>query len=247
MRSYVTIVDRDIEILPWFLRWQRKLGADEFPILVYGPSEMMDQASALVREVGGTPIPLEVLDPSEFYDGGKITREAVYAHHHPRGEWSFFCDIDEFPQLDGAMIKTAINHFPLGIFGRWIDRFGPDGKIVPLPPMEPGASLDETFPTAVSVQEYFNRPMITYVLASYCPKSHHPERTQRSFSLPTIVVPVHHFKFVANVFQRLERRVERLPDGRVGWKEILKDLWVWLHHHEGADPTIVKPAVPLGL
>jgi len=247
MRSYVTIVDEDVDILPWFIQWQRKLGADEFPLLVYGPQSSFDRASKIITDQGGKVIPLEVLDPSEFYRNGKITREEIYSHYHPEGEWAFFCDIDEFPQLEIEMVRTAMNHFPLGIFGRWVDRFGPEGKIVPLPEFGNGTSLDATFPTACCIQEHFNRPFMTYVLSRYCPTSHHPDRFQRRFELPTMLVPVHHFKFVANVYERIERRIERVPNVSVGWQEVLKDLWVWLRHHDGADPTIVKPAPNLGI
>jgi hypothetical protein len=223
MRCYTTILDGDADILPYFVRHYRRLGADTFPVLVYGKlktasGKQLDDvprthahARKIIEAEGGRYFPLGSFPQARFT---ARNRDLFIRSRHPEGEWAFFPDLDEFAAVTPQFVQEVVSGARACPFveATWIDRVGPGGALVKVDASK--ATLEEQFPMAT------NKPLAkvlgfgspVYVLSPVGPRIHHPNvcewgSPQRKKS---IVVRSHHFKWQSSVLLRLRRRLRRI-------------------------------------
>ena len=126
MRAYVTIVDGDDALLPFFLEHYSRLGATEFPLLVYGTGQQLARAAQTIRQLTGDCFELGLYDSNVF---SAKHREAAIGEFHPRGQWAFFCDLDEFAELTPDDVRWVPRSGMPYLAGRWVDRVASDGRL----------------------------------------------------------------------------------------------------------------------
>lgn len=230
MRCYVTLLENDCALLPFFVEWYRRQGATEFPTLVYGDKRLHEVAKTVV---GDGYSRLGTFHPSEFSARG---REAVIASQHPRGEWAFFCDLDEFCEP----LPASYRDYPF-VEGSWVDRCGPGGALVSV---QGGVPLETQFPCAASrplhARMNFGGPV--YVAAPFGPRLHHPNACKigRGLRKGALRVRVHHFKWQKNVVARLEARIARMKPDQTSWRAKVQRQLNHLSRFGGVNPKLVK-------
>jgi hypothetical protein len=241
MRCYVTILDNDLAILPFFVRHYRRLGATVFPVTIYGIERENAGTEAAARKIieaeGGEFLLLGSFKQFKF---SAHAREAFIRDQHPAGEWAFFCDLDEFAEITPEFVQEVVaGEKPCSfVEGRWRDRVAAGGKLANIQAEIP---LEQQFPLAsngrsLNQRLHFGGPC--YVLSPFAPTSHHPNvcRMGRSKRGQSLKVTVHHFKWQANVVRRLERRLRRITrKGKVdsGWAARVRRKLKYLREHDG--------------
>lgn len=244
MRAYVTIVDGDDALLPFFIRHYRRLGATEFPLLVYGSDEQLAGIAHLYSALGEPQPEVLGLYPSDSFSAKH--REAVIHVHHPPGEWAFFCDLDEFAEISAAGVAEAIKHEMPYVAGRWFDRVADGGK---LRDVSGYMKLETQFPLGGNLRAHWGMGDLVYVLSPFAPLLHHPQACSlgkpfwRRREVP--VVRVHHFKWQRNVVPRLQRRLERIDaagKSLTPWADRVKKMLAHLDEHQGIDPSLLTHA-----
>ena len=217
MRAYVTVVNGEDDLVPYFVRYYKRLGATRFPVIVYGTRQDLDRVCATISTNSATPLALDFFAPDVF---SAWHREQQIRKHHPDGEWAFFADLDEFPQITVNEISRVVAGEATYVSGRWLDRVGLDGH---LPTISQQKSLEEQFPMGADLRWAWGMRNSCYVLSPQAPFSHHPHACKwgrRFFRNGCYKVRVHHFKWQANVVPRLEYRLERikaLGKAKSGW------------------------------
>lgn len=240
MRCYVTILDNEAALLPFFVRHYRRLGATLFPVLIYGTRDEMSAACATISAAGGIPIPVGVFDSKAF---SAKDREARIRQVHPKGEWAFFCDLDEFAELTAEQIRQHIRSGVPYVAGHWLDRVAPRGELWDVVPCVP---LEEQFPMQARLRQQWNMGSAVYVLAPFAPMLHHPNVCsigRRHWPQPCATV--HHFKWQANVTDRLRgrlERIERVGKSRTPWASRVRAMLAHLKTHGGIDRRLLSPA-----
>lgn len=247
MKAYVTILDGDMDILPYFVRHYRRLGANKFPVLIYSePDRIKDhhqQAKAMIESEGGEYIEFGSFDEQTF----TARRRDMHIYNHHKGGWGFFCDLDEFAQITAEEIQAIIKRKGVPfIEGRWIDRVAEGGF---LRDIDPSLPLEEQFPfrTRIPLKDFIRMGGPVYVASRQAPRHHHPSTCEngRSLRRKAIVIKVHHFKWQLNVVRRLERRLQRLETiGKKGsnwWHRVRRTL-THLHRYHKSRPRI-KPGL----
>lgn len=237
MRAYVTVLDGDDDLLPFFVRHYRRLGATQFPVLVYGNAEDMDRAQRIVRAEGGQSVPIEVLPPSEFSTEG---REALIASVHHNGEWAFFCDLDEFAELDVGQARSWVEGGAPFVGGRWLDRVAAGGRLVAVTPNIP---LEAQFPFAARTRRAWKLNNSIYVLSPRAPTIHHPNRCKWGRPLWPYVpkITVHHFRWQSNIVDRLKARLVRAQQrpSNAWWIRHLRETLGRLSECRGLDERLL--------
>jgi hypothetical protein len=240
MRAYVTILDGDDALLPYFVRHYQRLGATEFPLLVYGTNEHLGRASAWITAVAGR---CEVIGLYASETFSAKHREKTIAEHHPEGEWAFFCDLDEFAAIRPQFVWRAIeSNYPF-VAGNWVDRVAAGGKLADVNGRLP---LERQFPLSGRLRSHWGMGDLVYVLSPKAPTLHHPQACRWGKELwRTVVIPrvdVHHFKWQTNVVRRLRRRLERIEaagKSRTPWADRVKKMLAHLEAHQGIDPSLL--------
>lgn len=241
MKAYVTVLDGDDALLPFFVRHYRKLGATEFPLLVYGQPEHFNRARATIEAEGGVCSAIGVLPSIDF---SARHREARIAQVHPAGQWAFFADLDEFAAMTPREVVHVIGRVPY-VAGRWVDRVGPEGKLVDVDRSQP---LEQQFPLAGRLRRQWSQGDAVFVLSPRAPTSHHPNACRwgkRHWPMNPLldrVVDVHHFKWQTNVVARLERRLERIAavgKSRTPWARRVEFMLAHVKQHQGVDPSLL--------
>lgn len=240
MRAYVTILDGDDGLLPFFVRHYRRLGATLFPIVAYGDARDSRRAAETIQAEGGQPQVLGVFASATF---SARHREAFIASVHPAGEWSFFCDLDEFAELSPAQVRQATAGTRPYIPGRWVDRVAPGGRLAAVQPLAP---LESQYPLSGRLRSIWGMGDAVYVLSPRAPLSHHPNTCPWGRGLwPQPCIRVHHFKWQANVVRRLEARLERIRRAgkqQTGWGHRVRRMLAHLHEHDGIDRSLLEQA-----
>ena len=203
MRAYVTVLDNDVTLLPYFVRHYRRLGADLFPCLGYGSD--LNAVCEIVLEAGGEPLELASF-PSDVFSARR--REAFIRTVHPEGEWAFFADLDEFAEVTFDQVQQFVGRVPY-VAGQWLDRCGLAGKLVEINSL---LSLDDQFPCSARTRQEWRMTASVYVLAPFAPCLHHPSSCPigRKHLRQVPRVTVHHFRWQTNLVRRLRRRLERI-------------------------------------
>ncbi|MGE4136407.1 MAG: hypothetical protein AB7E98_11915 [Pirellulales bacterium] len=240
MRAYVTILDGDAALLPFFVRHYRRLGATEFPVLLYGDGENASHVRDAIEGQGGR-VPFVTIQPSEAFSARHREREIGWMH--TVGEWAFFADLDEFAEITPDQVQQAVRGTRPYIAGRWIDRVGRCGELVDV---VPGVPLEAQFPMAGRLRQAWKMGDAVYVLSPRAPTLHHP--TACSWGRrhwPQACVRVHHFKWQTNVVRRLADRLVRIrAAGKVGspWAHRVRTMLAHLDTHQGIDPNLLEEA-----
>lgn len=238
MRAYLTVLDGDAELVPYFVRHYSRLGATRFPVLIYSddPTDMA-RVCGQVEEAGGLPERLGMFR-SDYFSAKR--RDAFIRDHHPRGQWAFFADLDEFAELTREQVERFVRSGCRFVAGRWLDRVAEGGKLANL---VPGVPLETTFPLGTYTRRQLKAGDWVYVLSPRGPDLHHPNVCSygKKHFQEVPRVPVHHFKWQLNVLTRLRRRIERidaLPATAVrkNWRaRIVKTLGYLEQHGGGVD------------
>lgn len=229
-RAYVTILDGDMDLLPYYVKHYSRLGVSEFHILIYGHHNEMEQALSLVEltnhhlNLGVKAVPLGVM---EEYTFSARNRDVLISNIHGRRSWAFFTDLDEFVQIGVPRLHRLASQGVPYIKGRWLDRFPLTGSLQDIPTgytMDSSGqvwphliahpTLDNNFPGCCRVREKWKMGEWVYVAAPFGPYMHHPnvcEKGRRKFDVAP-VADVHHFRWQKNVINRLERRLRRIRE-----------------------------------
>ncbi len=237
MRAYLTVLDGDAALVPYFVQHYQRLGATSFPVLVYSDAaDELDRIAEMVRSAGGVPRPLTCFPSATF---SAVGRERQIRKVHPAGEWAFFADLDEFVQTSAEEVATIIQSGAPYLFGRWLDRIAPGGKLAD---PQPGRPLEETYPFGTYTRRQLKAGDRAYVLSPTAPLSHHPDscRWGRKLMKQAATAPVHHFKWQTNVISRLRKRLERIEaagKGQSPWHRRVSRTLDYIEQFDGVNPT----------
>lgn len=247
MRAYITVLDGDTDLVPFFVRHYSRLGATEFHVLIYGTQDHMDQTISLIEGEGAKATAIGVIGEEHF---AARHRDVYIGHYHGRNGWAFFNDLDEFVDLTPEQVHkiTRSGKWPY-IKGLWLDRVSEDGS---LQDITPGVPLDEQFPMCAKVRAHMNSGQLVYVAAPWGPYMHHPNVCQRGRARlhKAFQATVHHFKWQGNALRRLERRLERIEacgKGDSKWHQRVARMVKILKKHEGLPKNWLNPSKPLGI
>lgn len=247
MKAYITILNNEVALVPYFVKHYRSLGATGFPTMVYGETDL----EALAKSVGeGFDLRREY--PSEIFSASHRDRtlRKMHRQEHPKGEWAFFCDLDEFAQLTREDVERFKATEGLAfVWATWCDRCGPGGKLVEIDPQK---TLHEQFPWRCrkSIRKQVDVGGKVFVLSRIGPKIHHPSNVLIG-RWPNVQIKTHHFKWQTNVIERIEWRVRWIEEHRPrakGWAGRNRRLLNYLKHHGGLNPHYCEPCpIDLGV
>lgn len=240
MKCYTTVVDGDDAILPHFVRHYLALGATSFPLLVYGAPDDMRRATATIKDCGGRPTPLAIISPAKF---SAKHREAFIGARHPEGEWAFFCDLDELADLTAADVQRLISEGPPYVGGRWVDRIAEGGRLVDVRPDVP---IEQQYPHKARLRQVWRMGDAVFVMSPRAPTLHHPNSCRwgcKHWPDGVPIVDVHHYRWQANVIERLERRLKRIAAvGKSGspWDRRVSFMLRHVKKHNGIDSSLIS-------
>lgn len=211
MRAYVTIVDGFMDLLPYYVNWYVKIGVTRFFLLVYGTGDDVVRATRILgdRCEECAQFPADVFIARH--------RDQFIERVHVPGEWATFADLDEFPQTNGRLLQELCEGVDY-ISGTWVDRLAPKARFIDV---AVGKPLEDQFPFTKNMSRLFNGPRKCFIASTFAPYNHHPR--EHSLNLP-----VHHFKWQRNVFDRIRKRISRIerhaPEVK-GWASRNKRLY----------------------
>lgn len=239
MRSYITVVDGDIDLLPFFAKYYTyKLGVEEFYLLTFGTKEQQIKAYNLLAGYA-TKIVLGPLVPSNRFLAG--TRDKIIKSVHSDGEWAFFTDMDEFPQIDTkTVIEYAKENKEDYVSGIWRDRVSKDGC---LKKVERNEKIVDQFPMWCRTRQYLGLHANAYILSRHAPTSHHPSNCKLAKPYPPHRrYIIHHFKWTDTVIRRLrtrKQRVSSLTQSRSWVKSISRTIKM-VQAHNGVPRKLLR-------
>lgn len=249
MRAYITVLESDYLLVPYFVRHYSRLGATEFPILAYSnegkQAEDMDTVCRLVEEAGGKPLPVVAFHQKVF---SAYRRDQLIHAIHPKNQWAFFADLDEFAQLTPEKVQQYISQDVVYVAGRWLDRLAPGGKLVDI---DPSKTLEEQYPMGCHFRQKMGAGDSVFVLSKVAPNLHHPYSCKwgrEYFPNRVPVITSHHFKWQGNVLRRLKNRLRRInAKGKhgSGWWKNVKATVNHLERHKGINPAWLRTVGPV--
>lgn len=206
--AHVTILDGNIDLLPYFVKHYRKLGASSFRVLVYDKPNNVENVHREARRIIGSGYEwLGEFDEKIF----NATHRDLYLAEKHNGQYAFFCDLDEFAEITLEHLQRFVASKKPFIWGRWIDRVSATGKLIDV---DSSLTLDEQFPnkTAKPMLKVLGIGGPVFVFGNKAPSRHHPnvcERCKNKLYRSTCI-RVHHFKWQGNVASRLAERRRRI-------------------------------------
>jgi hypothetical protein len=241
MKAYTTILDGEDALLPFFVRHYRRLGAREFPLLVYGTERELERAAGTIEREGGIPQPVGVFESRTF---SARLREAEIRRIHTEGEWAFFADLDEFADTTPEAVLAYQDGDAPFVAGHWIDRVSYDGRLVHV---REDMELEEQFPMKASLRQAWGMGAAVYVLSPFAPRLHHPYSCEIGQGhWPRVpLVNVHHFKWQVNAVDRLQKRLERIElAGKTNtpWGKRVQYMVTHLKLNGGIHRSLLSPA-----
>jgi hypothetical protein len=241
MRSYVTVVDGDMDLLPFFATYYTQcLGVTEFYLLTFGTTEHRDKATNILGQHAKV-IKGAVFPANKFLVGARdnhIRREV-----HIEGQWAFFTDMDEFPQFGkqtSKVIAEAEAHNEHYVSGVWLDRVAENGK---LKKVEQNRKLVEQFSLSTRTRQHLRMHGNAYILSKVAPINHHPSVCKWAHPYPPHKrYRIHHFKWTDTVKRRLKDRYKRvsLAGRNTGWKKSILRTIKMLNKHKGVPKNILR-------
>lgn len=212
LRAYITVCFGHDGLMPWFVRHYARLGVDEFYLMTYGTDEQASQAESKlaelcaehdVRGIRGEAFPAEVFAHRHRQ---RRVREA-HQRDYDNDAWAVHADLDEFAELPPGiaslkdLFELTDSHMVCGI---WLDRIAANGQMKALP--EPDQMLEHTYPMAGRIRRRMRMNEDVVVAARFGPLSHHPRKS--SWWRQSLKLNVHHFKWQANVTERMAIRTK---------------------------------------
>lgn len=239
MKAYLTVLDGDVDIVPYFVRYLIRYGVDTFQTLIYGSKQDANYVESIVKAEGAECTILSIEDAGTF---SANKREAYIREVHKKGEVAFFLDCDEFPCLTKKQLKQLHKKkFPY-IAGNWIDRVSSTGELTPI---VQGVPLEVQYPMEGQIRKHLKGGNTCYVASPFAPMSHHPTTCAIGHNQTdkALWVPVHHFKYQGNVIERLEKRlvrIEKVGKKRTQWYARVKRTIDFLKNHNGIPLKLLK-------
>lgn len=203
----------------WCAHYQQ-LGVERFAIALHCPDftgiPARNELAALLRDVTSTAPLLQVTGPWHEHTNGEL-RDELRVHAGPG--WHLLADSDEFQQHpDGlaASVKAAHAARQGVLGGLMLDRVAADGGF---PAVTTDTDLDSAYPLGGLLTHRLLRGDPRKIVLAYSTvdvasgnhraPGHRPD--------PTLVVPVHHFKWRQGIESALRARVENFRSGQ--WTE----------------------------
>lgn len=229
MRAYATILDGDLDILPFFVRYRKlKMCCDEIFVIVYGERDHMHKALAIIRNEGLKAIEGPIKLPASF---GARKRDTMIAEIHGNLGWGLFSDLDEFPEIDiTKAIKRAERIGEPYVAGRWLDRVGEHGNLMAI---SQDQTLEKQFPMGSRIRQHLGLNADVFIAAPTGPLIHHPGTGNNGFDKKAWSnvrkYNVHHFKWQVNVVKRMRIRSRRFP----AYRKRIRKMLTYIDRHNG--------------
>jgi len=237
MRSYITVVDGDIDLLPFFADYYaRVLGVTEFFLINFGTDIHRENARKILAAHAEVILGKQL--PAHKFLAG--TRDRYIRKIHPKGQWAFVSDMDEFPDIDTQeAIRLAEENNEVYVAGLRIDRASATGE---LKDIQPNKKLVEQFPMQVPSHKVSKAPRSSYILVKNGKfGGSHPSTAKKHWP-PKKVWDVHHFKWFSTVIRRLTTRRKRVKGIAGGsWAKRIHRQIVVLRKHNGVPKKFLRP------
>ena len=211
---FVTVLDR-IELLPYFLKYYTKLGADRFVIIVSGGIKNPIWERVVCFKDMAT---MDIVEGCVGDPHGDAENDALNENRKlvPEG-WHVVCDLDEFHSFGGISLPVMVE--TLEITGMnatqhlFADRLAKDLSFSPI-----DGNLDDTFPLKSNLSEMMGCAVSKIGLIRYdIPTTigHHTAPCRSLYN----GFETHHFKWTAGIVERMQERIklfDRIGVGYVG-------------------------------
>lgn len=219
----VTVVGGYADVLPHMLAHYRALGIESFFVHAHGRDAndaVIEQVAQITREFGLTPASITAgqwlhSTNRELYNRTLRARPQ---------DWFVIADQDElqvYPrELPSLLERCELQGYDY-IEGCFLDRFARDGSF---PAVSPNESIWRQFPLAGYVSAPVLQANPNKIVAAKgaveLGAGQHYAFSGRACPPEQLYVPVHHFKWVAGILERLEQRAEfRRKHGDRYWEE----------------------------
>ena len=249
---FVTVLDR-IELLPYFLEYYSKLGADRFVVIASGGFKSPIWKQLEYHKLREMFYLIEgcVGDPHGDAENDALNE----ARHGFQDGWHVVCDLDEFHSFGGSSLPAMV----IGLERSGIDatqhlfadRLANDLSFSPI-----SGSLDDTFPLKSNLSEIMGcaaskiglirHDISTIVGHHHCltpPNAHYWKILKNDFE-------THHFKWVSGIVDRIRERIELFDRIGVSYVSESKKFLTFIKDGK-LDPETpglkIEPAVKLGI
>lgn len=201
------IFDR-CDLLPYYLQYYSRLGATQFVVALWNGEK--NPLYEVIKAHSGYDISIRTsLDcPVKDYNGpleseglNRIREEFRRPH-----QWYCLADLDEFCYFGGRSLDRVVEEATAqgftAVHGTFYDRVARDGQF---PPVQPGKSLDSTFPMACDLTRCLGANFNKVPLSRFnvpVESGHHWTRGNVWWNQ----AEVHHFKWSDGLMQRLRER-----------------------------------------
>lgn len=219
----VTVVGGYIDVLPHMLAHYRGLGIESFFVHVHvrhRGDPILEQAAEITRAFGCGIASVTVGE--WLHDTNReLYKQALQSRPN---DWYLIADQDELQAYPRELISILEECDHTGydyIEGCFLDRFASDGSF---PAVRPDESIWRQFPLAGFVsapvlQANPNKIVAAKGRVELRPGQHYA-LSGRGCPPEELYIPVHHFKWVAGILERLEQRAEfRRKRGDHYWEE----------------------------
>jgi hypothetical protein len=209
MKLFVTVTD-DFTLWPYFLEHYQKLGVKDFYV-----HTLMENVDPMASLSGDCPVLFSYNgDPWETFCGDYNGLTAIRLAEVKDDEWHVIADLDEFHAFDAPLDALTAEADQGGcntVEVELVDRLAADGSLPPI-----SGDIWKNFPVechitrdllkACDVKSGLVKGPLEAGTGHFSMVGGHPcSRRQKT----------HHFKWNANVIERLERRLWVLEDGKM--------------------------------
>jgi len=247
MLWFYTRVGRDVRLLPQLLAHYAALGVDRFLVCVdlkTADDPVYRQVSACCEPHSATLI--KTHDPGRSLKRAQQIRTRIIREHCGESDWILTADGDEFqkyPAEIGEVIRGCEQEGADHVLGEFVDRIAEGGA---LPELDPDVSVWRQFPKRGRVTERIlggcTRKVVLTRGYLELTGGHHWVVGGPGQPCSQFKVEVHHFKWDAQVVQRMKWRMDIYRKNNVPWWEESQRLLDYLLEHGGqfdlADPAL---------
>jgi hypothetical protein len=219
----VTVVGGCVDVLPHMLAHYRGLGIESFFVHVHARGDDDPVLEEAARAVGAFGCEMASTTTGEWRHD---TNRELYrkARESRPDDWFVIADQDElqeYPRELPAIVRECEAAGYEYIEGCFVDRVARDGSF---PPVAPHESIWRQFPLAGMVSASLLEANPNKVVAAKgkveLGAGQHYAFSGRGCPAEELYIPVHHFKWVAGVLERLEQRAAfRRAHGDRYWEE----------------------------
>jgi hypothetical protein len=219
----VTVVGGYVGVLPHMLAHYRDLGVESFLVHVQAirrDDPVLEQVEEITRDFG-CGIASITIGEWLHNTNRELYRQALASKPD---DWFLIADQDElqvYPQDLGSILAQCDEHGYDYIEGCFLDRFAADGSF---PAVRREESIWRQFPLAGYVSAPVLEANPNKIVAAkgrvQMGPGQHFALTGQGCSTGDLYIPVHHFKWVEGILERLEQRAEfRRKRGDRYWEE----------------------------